>query len=135
MRELQGAPLGACGGAGGDENLHVCARGHDGADVASVQNGAAWPGGEGALRLEQGLAHARHGGDDRRRLAHLAAAQHRLVEIGEAEPARRRDRGAFVVEVAVGADQRRRGGAIKEPGVEMRQAVAHGEAPGDGALA
>ena len=81
------------------------------------------------------VANARHRRDDRGRLAHFAAAQHDLVEIGEAEAPRRRDRGGFVVKVAVRADQRRRGRAVEEPRVEMRQAVARGEAAGDGALA
>ena len=135
MREFESAPLGAGCGASGHEDLHVRVWGDDRADVAAVENGASRPGSEGALRLEQRLANARHGRDHRSRLAHLAAAQHGLVEIGETEPPCRRDRGAFVVEVAVRADQRRGGRAIKKPGIEMRQAVARGETPGDGALA
>ena len=93
----------------------------DRADVPPVEHRAARTRGESALGLDQRRADAGHRRDHGGRLAHLAGAQGRLVEIGEAKPAGRGDRRGLVVEVAVLGDQRRGGRAVEQPGVEMRQ--------------
>ena len=65
----------------------------------------------------------------------MAAAQGRLVEIGQAESARGGDRRRLVGDVAILGHEGRGGRAIEEPGVQVRQAVVGGQAPRDRALA
>ena len=78
---------------------------------------------EGALPVDQRGAHRRDGGDDRGRLAHLAAAQPRLVEMRRGRaPGRRarrppRRRAGSRSRISAHAD-----GAVEQAGVEMRQA-------------
>src|SRR5271154_679161 len=109
--------------AGGDEDLHVCFRTDDRADVPAVEDRAAWPGCERALRLDERRANAGHRRNDGRSLAHLACAQRRIVEIAEAQSPRSRNRRGFVVKVAVVSDEGGRDRAVKQPGIEMRQPV------------
>ena len=127
--------MGPRGRAGGDEDLHIGVGTDDRADVASVENRAARTRGEGALRLDQRRADARHRGDHGRRLAHLASAQGRVVEIGEAEPAGGGDRCGLVVKIPILGDQRSRSRAVEQPRIEMRQPVMGRDAARDAALA
>ena len=67
-------------GRRGDEELHVGERADHRADVAPVENRAGRLRGEPALEVEERLAHRLERRDDRGRLAHLGAAQARVVE-------------------------------------------------------
>ncbi len=91
-RKLERATLRPRLWAGHDKDFHIRRWANDGADVASVENRSARPGRKATLRRDQRLAHGRHGGDDRGRLGHVAPAQQRLVEIGQRQAARRRNR-------------------------------------------
>ena len=128
------ATLGADLGGGLHEQFGVGIGGDDGADVAAVEHCATGLAGEALLALEQRGADERMRRDDRGELADRILAQRGIVE------------QAFV-EVAggdsVGLDRRvqlhplhgQRDRAVKQAGVEMRQAVMAGERLGDRALA
>ena len=122
----QAAP-GAHLGARRHEELHVGLRADHRADVAAVEHRAAGLRGEGALLVDQDLAHAREDGDLGGRLAHLMRRQRLAVEVLEIDLARgglgRRD----IVERQAVDEQRMADGAVGQPGVEMRQVVIVGQ--------
>ena len=89
--------------------------------------GAAGTLGKIALRLDQRLAHRGQRRDDGGRLAHLARAQPRLVEIDQRQAARRRDRGLDIAERAAPIEKSGRRRPVEKPGIKMRQGVAAGK--------
>ena len=78
---------------------------------------------------------SRHCGDHGGRLAHLARAQGRVVEIGEPQSPGDGDRRDFVVKIAVLRDQGGGGRAVEQPSVEMRQPVMRRDSARNSAFA
>src|SRR5580658_295415 len=93
LSQLLAAALGARRDAGGDIELQRRIRADDSADIAAIQHGTRASirrvGGETALEVEQGRAHRRMGGHDRRRAPHILVTQARLGEAGRSERSRR----------------------------------------------
>ena len=107
----------------------------DGADVAPIQHRAAVLRGESALLLNQHTPHLRDCGDARCGIGHRVGGQQLAVERAKVDEARCFDGMRRIVQRPTLLQHHMRNGAIGEAGVEMRQVVIVGDAPGERALA
>jgi hypothetical protein len=117
------APAGPFFGGGGDEDFHVGLRRDHGSGVAAVEHGAAGPVGKILLHPEKCCAHPGHRGDARGCIAETARAQGSVIEHFEIEFLGKLLADLFIIERVAAFEHREGNAAIKQPSIEMRQAV------------
>src|SRR5262249_19984177 len=133
--ELKGSPPGTLLRRRRDENLHVRLRTDHRPNIAAVEHGAVWSGGEFLLEIEQRGPHVRHCCDDRSRFPDRMTLEFRFVKARRIKLERRGGDTCAIVELVPGIQDGLRNCPVHQPGVEVRQPVVLGQSLGNRAFA